>query len=338
MKKTTYIIVLLFLSSTLQIVTAQNSGYDTDMINLANQAVNRVNQKNKLVVAVWFFHNTKGEKTEIGDYVGRDFSVHFTNVEKNFEVVDRDHIEQLSAEHQWNEEGFIDPATAKQVNKLVAADAIVTGTVDYTLHHLRVRIKIIDTETGKQIGAAIKTIRLDESLKFILNDEYNNRKVTTPEEERIIIVEDENDPRTTNEDCERLKTGDYCFDNRTNRDMFIDVFQYKPNVAVNIAFRELRIKSGQNACMFNISAKPYFFRGGRNIMSREIVGDIKVEKCKSLTYVISDKKIENSRNQKSKPRNTRKPKTFRETVNKIFDIHEDIKGIIPKKKQKNKKD
>ncbi|WP_298421956.1 CsgG/HfaB family protein [uncultured Kordia sp.] len=287
MKKITLLIFLLAIGYT-PVVFSQDTGYDKDMISLANQAVTKIKKENTLVVAVWFFHNTKGKKTDVGDYIGRDFSVHFTNVEKSFEVVDRDHIEQLSAEHQWNEEGFIDPATAKEVNKLVAADAIVTGTVDYTLHHLRIRIKIIDTETGKQIGAAIKTIRLDESLKNILSEEYENRKVKTSKRRRVLEVEDENDPRTTNEDCERLKTGDYCFKNNTKYVYQIQVLNFNGR---NTAPRNMTIKPGQNSCLFNIPEKNYSFKA--NILEGIVSylqdsGTFSVKKCQSITYVIED--------------------------------------------------
>ncbi len=271
-----------------QSVTGQDRDYDIDMINLAHKTINRVKKENKLVVAVWFFHNTKGEKTELGDFVGRDFSIYFTNIAQKLEVVDRNHIEQLSAEHQWNEEGFIDPATAKEVNKLVAADAIVTGTVDYTLHHLRIRIKIIDTETGKQIGAAIKTIRLDESLKNILSEEYENRKVKTSKRRRVLEVEDENDPRTTNEDCERLKTGDYCFKNNTKYVYQIQVLNFNGR---NTAPRNMTIKPRQNSCLFNIPEKNYSFKA--NILEGIVSylqdsGTFSVKKCQSITYVIED--------------------------------------------------
>ncbi len=70
MKTITQLVLLLFSG----LIFSQDSEYNKDMIQLANQAVAKVNQKQKLVVAVWFFHNTKGKKTELGDYVGRDFS------------------------------------------------------------------------------------------------------------------------------------------------------------------------------------------------------------------------------------------------------------------------
>ncbi len=285
MKKNTLTFMLLFSG----LIFCQNTEFEVDMIHLVTKTAAQVKQKNKLIVAVWFFHNTKGKKTEVGDYVGRDFSVHFTNIAENFEVVDRDHIEQLSAEHQWNEEGFIDPATAKEVNKLVAADAIITGTVDYTLHHLRVRIKIIDTETGKQIAAAIKTVRPDESLKFILSEEYENRKVNITKKRRVLDVEDENDPRSTDEDCERQKTGDYCFKNNTKYVYQIQVLNFHGK---NTAPRNITIKPGQNSCLFNVPEKMYSFKA--NILEGIVSylqdsGTFRVKKCKSFTYVIEDK-------------------------------------------------
>ncbi|WP_298421959.1 hypothetical protein [uncultured Kordia sp.] len=274
-----------------QSVTGQDRDYDIDMINLAHKTINRVKKENKLVVAVWFFHNTKGEKTELGDFVGRDFSIYFTNIAQKLEVVDRNHIEQLSAEHQWNEEGFIDPATAKEVNKLVAADAIITGTVDYNLHHLRVRIKIIDTETGKQIGAAIKNIRIDGSLQFILNKEYKKDTSSELAAKGILIPEKQNDPRLTTEECEKAKIGDYCFLNNTSDTLVVTVkgeMKNGRNYKTTIS-KTLKIVPYQNACLFDMKASTYDFMIYRNKIQwrGELVqGTIKVRKCKSFTYTI----------------------------------------------------
>jgi hypothetical protein len=121
-----------------------------------------------------------------------------------------------------------------------------------------------------------------------LNEEYESRKVKILKNRRVLEVEGENDPRSTNEDCERLKTGDYCFKNNTSSNLILEIFKYRPNVAVNLAFRSLVVKRGQNACMFNVPASPYYFHGGKRLMSREIIGNIKVEKCKSLTYTFGE--------------------------------------------------
>ena len=186
--------------------------------------MNKIKEKKKLNVAVWFFHDTRRKKTELGDYVGKDFSIHFTNVSGGFKVIDRDHIEQLSEELQWNEEGLINPQTAKQVGMITAADAIVTGTVDYGLHSLRLRIKIIDTETGEQIAATIGNVMPDENIKYILQDYFKkNEKSIDKEKKRENSEEKYGNAQNTNARCEENNIGNYCFNNSTDTNYLIDI-------------------------------------------------------------------------------------------------------------------
>lgn len=255
--------------------------YDQEMEALAYKTVQKIKTKEARTVAVWFFHDTKGKKTELGDYIGRDFSIYFTNASNGFNVVDRDHIEQISNEHKWNEEGFIDSQTAKDVGKILAADAIVTGTVDVGLHTLRIRIKVINTTTGVQVSANIGNISIDENIKVILEDTNFNKPIKKGSN-RVNRDESENDQRTTNKKCEKLGTGDYCFTNKTNKYYLIDV-----NGIDNKRSRSVTAKPNQDACFFDLPEGTYKYSMYKNNLRTTTgpneTGSFRIEKCKSIT-------------------------------------------------------
>ncbi len=271
--------------------------YDREMLQLATKVANRVKENTKLNVAVWFFHDTKGKRTDLGDYVGRDFSVHFTNVSKGFQVFDRDQMEQLASEEAWQTEGFINPATAKKINMKTAADAIVTGTVDYTLRTLRFRLKIIDTESGKQLAAVIGNVRPDEALKYILDDYFkDNTKHVDKNKRRLKRGERYGSPEYVDANCEALNIGDYCFENNTSKNYKVTLYiKSNPDSPLTQAFRVLDIVPGQSACFTDLKVNTYNYEmveyeknKYRTLSGSNKFGQLKTERCKSIVYTISN--------------------------------------------------
>lgn len=284
MKK--YIILLVF-AFCLQSLHAQSTSYDIEMEKLAEKTAQRVKEQKKLNVAVWFFHDSKGKKTELGDYVGLDFSVHFTNVSREFNVIDRNHIEQLSKEHEWAEQGFISQETVKNIGHITGADAIVTGTVDPALHKLRFRIKIIDTETGKYLSAVIGNIPPDENIKYILRDYFKEHDVNIDKDKKRASNEEVyKNPKTTNVKCEELNVGDYCFANRAEKDYLIDITSLS-----GTRFRKtIVVDAGRDVCVYDLPVGTYQYKmyGNklRTTSGAQLSGRFRIEKCKSITYEI----------------------------------------------------
>ena len=268
------------------------SEYDQIMISLAEEVGSRAKSGGKVLVAVWYFTDTFGKRSELGDYIGRDFSIHFTNV-KGLEVLDRDHFEQILSEQELNEKGLIDPSSAKRIGMLLAADAIVTGTVDVGLHHLRVRIKIIDAETGLQFAAALRTLPIDSNISVILEDTGFEKQVKDTRE-RMNQHEEGNNQRTTNRECESLRTGDYHFKNGTEYGYLIDV-------TGNDDYRKsFTIEAKQDVSLFDLPEGTYVFKLYKNKIRTTQgpmqTGSFRIARCESITYTISPSKEYNQIN------------------------------------------
>ncbi len=288
MKKITSIIGLITFMFQFNITYAQeNVDYDKAMISLANDVVKKVKDRNKLKVAVWYFHSTFGKRTSLGDYVGRDFSIHFTNASSGLSIIDRDHLEQMLKEHELNSEGYINPVTAKKLGMLIGADVIVTGTVDVGLHHLRIRIKIINSETGLQIAAALKNIPIDESIRYILDGTGINKSKNIDRNKKPINKSEKyNNPESTDTNCERLKVGDYCFSNTTNNTYEIRIFGQQRGHFYGY-METITVGSHHDGCFLNLPSGKYSYIMVKNReYLREIRGNFNVKKCKSLTYSI----------------------------------------------------
>ena len=125
MKTTKLFLTLLFLGCSF---TGYSQDFDAQLEKLAQGLAERIESKGKAKIAVWGFFTENGEKTALGNYITEDFSVYLTNFGEKFEVIDRNHLNVLLKEHKLNAEGYIDENTAKELGKIVAVDAIITGT------------------------------------------------------------------------------------------------------------------------------------------------------------------------------------------------------------------
>jgi hypothetical protein len=237
-------------------------------------------------VAVWHFANTQGEITDMGKFIAEDFSVYFTNASKGtYQVMDRNHLDQLLREHKLNSEGFIDPETAKALGRMKAVDAVITGTVDILEKQLKVRLKVLDTETALQVAAEIGYLPIDENVSAFLGvpglgssggSATTNRGFNRP----LSSDEQINNPATVNQECESKNYGDYCFANATQRELKVVIDD--PS-----SWPSLTLRPGQTQCIYSRKSGTY----GYSISDRQDTkyfakGEILIEKCKSKTFVI----------------------------------------------------
>ncbi len=90
----------------------------------------------------------------------------------NFDLVERDKIEKVFKEQEFQLSGMVDPTTVVEIGRILGSQAIVTGRVtyiDFTFMNMaigllayctsKMDVRIISTETGKLIGAVSETGR-----------------------------------------------------------------------------------------------------------------------------------------------------------------------------------
>ena len=80
----------------------------------------------------------------------------------------RVHLNVLLKEHRLNTEGYIDERTTKRLGKISAADAIVVGTYTILSAEIRIRTKVLDTETALQFAGAIGTLPMNDNIAKLL--------------------------------------------------------------------------------------------------------------------------------------------------------------------------
>lgn len=142
--------LLLFLSFLSLTVTSQS--FDRKLEKMASDLAEKLDEKEKNKVAVWSFLPDDGEENPLGTMLTEDFSIHLSNHANSFSVVDRSQLKMVLKEHRLSDDGYIDQKTAKQLGKFSAADAVVVGTYSILRTEIKLRIKVLDTETALQVA------------------------------------------------------------------------------------------------------------------------------------------------------------------------------------------
>ncbi len=300
---TCFIATIICLSST----NAQD--FDSGLEKIAEGISKKIGLKDKKKVAVWGFFTENGETTALGNYITEDFSVYLTNFGDNFQVVDRNHLDVLLKEHQLNSEGYIDGATAKQLGKITAVDAVITGTYTVLNSVVKVRAKVLDTETALQFAASMGNLPLNENISSYLGISVNggnstNKGFNTP----LNSNETVNNPETVDSECAKNKTGDFCFNNAINEKVIIRIRYYSNIDSKNWnSYKNIILDAKETKCIYGLTNRPfsYFITTWKNFNDDEKFkgrdytissnshsrflkdqGELKVETCKSKTYTI----------------------------------------------------
>lgn len=304
MKRFVLFFMSLFFASSITI--AQD--FDTQLETLAEKLSKRIDSKGKTKVAVWGFFTENGEKTALGNYITEDFSVYLTNLGESFEVIDRNHLDVLLKEHRLNSDGYIDENTAKQLGKIVAVDAIITGTYTVLNSVIKVRAKALDTETALQFAASMGNLPINENIASYLGISVNggnttNRGFNTPLNSNETI----NDPNTVDPGCAKNETGDLCFTNITNEKVLVNIQTPRYGKYYYNLYKVLTLDPNESKCFYNLSnnSVKFYVTSWKNFVDIEKFngseqnvgkdryaswlkdkGELKVETCKSKTYTI----------------------------------------------------
>lgn len=302
------IIALLLLCTSLNSI-AQD--FDSKLETLAKGLASKIDSKGKKKIAVWGFVTESGERTALANFLTEDFSIYMTNFAENFEIIDRKHLDILLKEHQLNSEGYIDSKTAKELQKIIAVDAIVTGTYTVLNTNIKVRAKVLDTETALQFAANMASLPMNNDVSSYLGISINggnttNKGFNTP----LNSNETVNDPETVDSNCKKMQTGNFCFSNSLNEKIVLQIMKHRtPDLKVSnyYLYETFIIDALETKCIYSLYNRSfkYFIATWENYIDDEKLksrddylhkdsfikwlkdkGELKVETCKSKTYTI----------------------------------------------------
>ncbi|WP_046755412.1 FlgO family outer membrane protein [Kordia jejudonensis] len=287
--------------------TVYAQDFDVELKKLAETIAAKLNGKEKKKIAVWGFVTENGERTSLGNYITEDFSIYITNAGEQFEVIDRNHLDTLLKEHKLNSEGYIDDATAKKLGKIIAVDAVITGTYTVLDKNIKVRVKVLDTETALQFAAAISKLAINEDVASYVGVGVNGSNTKNKGFNRPLASgESVNNPETVDPKCKEEKFGDLCFYNSTNEKVIVLIKYFLNSKSRRFdKKKDIYLRPSETKCIYRIASREsQFYIATWSKFNKELLGslgvitnsnnrkhlkdfgELKVETCKSKTYTI----------------------------------------------------
>jgi TolB-like protein len=178
MKKAT---LYLYLLSCLIVPTHANAqgALSQRVDELSQQIAAKMTAKQKTTVAVVEFADLQGNVTDFGRFLAEELITRLYDAGK-FRVIERQQLNKIIAEQKLSLTGVVDPASAKQLGKILGVEAIVSGTVTNLAQSVRVNARLISTETGEIFAVASTEIFKDESVTGLLSNGDGMSSGATP--------------------------------------------------------------------------------------------------------------------------------------------------------------
>ena len=161
------VISALFLVGNVAHVFGAQSSLDQRVTELSQQIATKMSAKQKTTIAVIEFTDLQGRLTDFGRFLAEELITRLYDTEK-FKVIERQQLNKVIAEQKLSLTGVVDPASAKQLGKLLGVDAIASGTYSDLAQSLKVNARLISTATGEIFAVASTEIFKDESVTRLL--------------------------------------------------------------------------------------------------------------------------------------------------------------------------
>jgi hypothetical protein len=240
------------------ILFSQNH-FETKLKEISNDIAAKLSKRNIHKIVVLYITDIENKKTNTGKYIADMISYNIVNSPDLFQVFERENLSEIIEVKRLIDEGYIDAAKAKELGQILAVEAIIIGSYTVLSPTLKLSLKALDVNTGLVVAASMNDLPLDE-------------------------------------ECETNNTGDYCFENKTQYEVTVTISSgtitgYSREAAERFS---IILGAGQSDCFYSMRAIPMNFyvvakvnHGWTStiIFSRE--GNIKVEKCKSKTFIIN---------------------------------------------------
>ena len=142
-------------------------GLNKRVDELSQQIAAKMTARQKTTVAVVEFTDLQGNTTDFGRFLAEELITRLMETEK-FRVVERQLLNKVIGEQKLSLTGVVDPASAKQLGKILGVEAIVSGTITNLSQSVKVNARLISTETGEIFAVASAEIFKDESVTGLL--------------------------------------------------------------------------------------------------------------------------------------------------------------------------
>ena len=118
---------------------------------------------NKIVIL-----NVQSDSAALSDYIIDELIANAVN-DKNFPVVDRQQLDAIRSELDFQWAGEVDDNSAQEIGKMVGAQTIVSGAISKVGENYRMRIRALEVQTAQVQGQFNRNIPAGATITALMN-------------------------------------------------------------------------------------------------------------------------------------------------------------------------
>ncbi|MCL2138161.1 MAG: CsgG/HfaB family protein [Treponema sp.] len=136
-------------SANMPATTNNSSGVEGALKRAADQIAEKLPRDSLIAIM-----SVVAEDSDIAEFIAGDLEAILSNLSnKNIKVVDRNQLDELRKERDFQYSGEADDASAISIGKYLGANVIITGSVTGGGNLRRLRLRALDTQTAQVLGS-----------------------------------------------------------------------------------------------------------------------------------------------------------------------------------------
>lgn len=145
--------------------SAQSAELKEAVEQLADQLAKSVPEGRTLRVVVADFPDLERVTSNLGRYIAERLTTRLSAHTQKFRVIERRRLAQVLGELRFSMSDLVDPDKAKQLGRMLGAEAIVVGTVSDLGNVVDVDARIIEIETNNSLPGVTAAISQDDTVR-----------------------------------------------------------------------------------------------------------------------------------------------------------------------------
>lgn len=168
-------LVLILTWGCLEFGAVSAQAYEEGLREATTRIGTAVEGRGAQVATVLDLSGLDGNVTHLGKLIAQDVFDQLVSGAPSVTWIDPARRDFIIQENRLAADRLMDPATQKQLGRLLGLSLIVTGTVTELGDSARIQLRAIEIETARVIGSASTTVQLPEALKRL-----NDRRASAP--------------------------------------------------------------------------------------------------------------------------------------------------------------
>ena len=261
---------------------------DIDFIAIAVE--NQVPYKSSVLILD--FEDLDGVITHFGRYVADKLYIRLSIQETNITYIERQNIEYVLQEQQFQISGYVDKETATKISQLTGATHILNGVVTELEEMISIDIKILNVENGTVIGGISREIEKTREVASLVSTiiKTEEQKQKELEEQRQAVLQEIEDEKQKSmealEEEERQKKSEIAKLEKEIREKSIIITEYEKKKQVLEEKKAYINKIHDQIDKLNLSVRQKLKIGMTLEQVKSVLGKNNMKKIASDGYMV----------------------------------------------------